>query len=274
MKPTHMAFVVFGITGLLLVFILGYFASSEKLYFTYVHPLIKNLARSESHNTSSNVETDSTKNNKWIILWYNIPFYLKPSATYFGANKCKQVGSSCILSTSNSDLDKSSAVVFTHSTLPRTPPMKNISQIWIFNTLENKAFTHRPTTAWDNKFEWIMSYRRDAEVSRPYGKIKRLDKSIDRNYSDVFQRKTKFGVWMSGHCPVPSRRREFIDQLQKYIEVDTFGSCGKRKCGVRTPVMNECLRNFSRDYKFIFHSKIIFVGIIPQKKCLTCINLI
>ncbi|XP_052705265.1 glycoprotein 3-alpha-L-fucosyltransferase A-like [Crassostrea angulata] len=97
-----------------------------------------------------------------------------------------------------------------------------------------------------------MSYRRDADVSRPYGKIIRLDKSITRNYSEVFRQKTTFGVWMSSHCPVPSRRKEYIEKLQKYIDIDTFGSCGKKKCGVRNPAMNECLKNFSRDYKFYF----------------------
>uniref|UniRef100_A0A8W8IGI4 Fucosyltransferase n=1 Tax=Magallana gigas TaxID=29159 RepID=A0A8W8IGI4_MAGGI len=207
---------------------------------------------SETHTTSSNGETYSMNNKTLVILWYNLPFYLKSSATYFRANQCKNVGSTCILSTVNSDLNKSGGVIFTHSTLPRTPPVKIESQVWIFNTLENKAFTHKPNTAWDYKFEWIMSYRRDADVSRPYGKIIRLDKSIERNYSEVFRQKTKFGVWMSGHCPVPSRRKEYIEKLQKYIDIDTFGSCGKKKCGVRTPAMNECLKNFSRDYKFYF----------------------
>ncbi|XP_052705260.1 glycoprotein 3-alpha-L-fucosyltransferase A-like [Crassostrea angulata] len=249
MKPTNLALLVFGITGMLLVFILGYFSSSEKIYFTDVHPHIKN---SDTQTTSFNGESNSINNKTLVILWYNLPFYLKSSVTYFQANKCSNFRSTCILSTVNSDIIRSSGVIFTHSTLPRTPPMRNTSQVWIFNTLENKAFTHWPNSAWDYKFEWTMSYRRNADVSRPYGKIIRLDKSIHRNYSEVFRQKTKFGVWMSGHCPVPSRRKEYIEKLQKYIDIDTFGSCGKKKCGTRTPAMNDCLKNFSRDYKFYF----------------------
>lgn len=261
MKPTNMAFLVFVITGLLLVFVLGYFSSSEEIYFTDVHPHIKTITISETQTTSSDGETQTTSsddetqtidNKTLVILWYNVPSYLKPSATYFQANKCKNVGSTCILSTLNSDLYKSSAVIFTHSTLPGTPPIKNTSQLWIFNTMENKAFTRSPNSAWDHKFEWAMSYRRNSDVSRPYGKIIRLGKRIDRNYSDVFRQKTKFGAWMSGHCPVPSRRKQYIEKLQKHIEIDTFGPCGKKKCGVRTPAMNECLKNVSRDYKFYF----------------------
>lgn len=60
---------------------------------------------------------------------------------------------------------------------------------------------------------------------------------------------------MSGHYTVPSRRKEYIEKLQKYIDIDTFGSCGMKKCGVRTPAMHDCLKNFSRDYNFYFSFK-------------------
>ncbi|XP_052702693.1 4-galactosyl-N-acetylglucosaminide 3-alpha-L-fucosyltransferase 9-like [Crassostrea angulata] len=250
MKAINMAF--FCIISVVGVFILGYFVSSEETIHLYVHPLIKKITANETQTPASVGEIYSFENKSLIILWYNIPFYLKSSAKHFRSSKCSNLGSICILSTNSSDLGKSSAVVFTHFNLPKTPPMKIASQIWIFNSMENKAFTQRPSSVWDNQFEWTMSYRRDADISRPYGKIKSLERRIVKNYSEVFRQKTKFGVWMSGHCPVPSRRKEYIEKLQKYIDIDTFGPCGKKKCGVRTPAMNECLKNFSRDYKFYF----------------------
>lgn len=193
-------------------------------------------------------------NNTWRILWYDIPFYLKKAVTYFEmrVQKCENVSLQCIISTNNSEIMRSNVVVFSESTLPKCPPMKRTSQTWCFNTMENGDFTTWPTDVWENSFDWIMSYRRDAHVSRPYGKILRLDKSNDRNYSDVFRKKTKFGVWMSSHCPTPSRREEYITQLQKHIQVDTFGKCGRKMCGVQNPNMNDCLKNFARDYKFYF----------------------
>jgi hypothetical protein len=57
---------------------------------------------------------------------------------------------------------------------------------------------------------------------------------------------------MSGHCPVPSRRKAYIEELKKYVHVDMFGTCGTRECKTRSPYISECLRNFSRDYKFYF----------------------
>jgi hypothetical protein len=68
----------------------------------------------------------------------------------------------------------------------------------------------------------------------------------------VLKKKKKFGVWMSGHCPVPSHRKAYIQELKKYIKVDMFGRCGTHVCKTRSPVLGECLRDFSQEYKFFF----------------------
>lgn len=38
-----------------------------------------------------------------------------------------------------------------------------------------------------------MSYRKNADVTRPYGKIIRLDKSLERNYSEIFRQNSVSG---------------------------------------------------------------------------------
>lgn len=249
MEPIKKVFLVLGLSVLLGIFILGCLATLEDRRFVYIAPTIK---RNTAINTQVTLSTVKNGSMDTIILWYNIPSYLRSYVKYSKTKKCENVRSNCVVSMDNSDLHKSSVVIFTHSSLPGFPPTKSKSQIWMFNSLENKAYTQRPSPAWKNKFDWIMSYRRDADVSRPYGKIIRPDKSIERNYSEVFRQKTKFGVWMSGHCPVPSRRKEYIEKLQKYIDIDTFGACGKKKCGTRTVFKNDCLKNLAREYKFYF----------------------
>lgn len=234
------------LAGVLSTLILNYFISFEK--FSFKKPFLV-----PNRKTSENKAFDKN-NNSFVILWYSIPRWLDSFAKDFRLLKCKDVRSTCTLSTDNSDLNKSNVVIFSHFTLPKSPPVKHRSQIWIFDTLENKRFTHWPSSAWKNKFEWMMSYHRDADVSRPYGKIIELDKGtcIDRNYSEVFRQKTNFGVWMAGHCPTPSQREKYIKELQKYVAIDTFGACGKKRCGVYSPRMNECLERFSKEYKFLF----------------------
>lgn len=243
---TYKIFCIAVLAVVLSVLILNQFTSLEKLSFKK-SPLI-----SKREILSENISENKTFNKNFVILWYSIPFWLKSFSKDIRRIKCKDVISNCTLSTDNSDLNKSNVVIFTHFTLPKSPPINHTSQIWIFNTLENKQYTHWPSSAWKNKFEWIMSYHRDSDVSRPYGKIIPLNKSIDRNYSEVFRQKTHFGVWMATHCPTPSHREKYIKELQKYVAIDTYGACGKKKCGVRNPNMNECLNNFSKEYKFLF----------------------
>lgn len=250
MRASYTAFLVCVIVGMSGVI---YFDSSRDVISSYLHSIINKFKKCEIHPPLSD-EKGYLDNNTWRILWYDIPFYLKKAVTSFEmrVQKCENVSLQCIISTNNSEIMRSNVVVFSASTLPKCPPMKRTSQTWCFNTMENGDFTTWPTDVWENSFDWIMSYRRDAHVSRPYGKILRLDKSNDRNYSDVFRKKTKFGVWMSSHCPTLSRREEYITQLQKHIQVDTFGKCGRKMCGVQNPNMNDCLKNFARDYKFYF----------------------
>lgn len=183
------------------------------------------------------------------ILWYNLPFYLKPHVNVFISKPCT---CKCSVSIDVRDLAKSDVVIFTQSYMPHKPPKKENHHIWCFNTMENRAFTGNPGPLWLDKFEWIMSYRRDSDISRPYGMIRKREKPVNRDYSSVFRKKTKQGVWMAGHCPVPSKRKSYIQELKKFMKVDMFGTCGTRPCKTRTPNVGQCIRNFSRDYKFYF----------------------
>ena len=146
----------------------------------------------------------------------------------------------------------SHAVIFNGVQLPGKPPDKPDRQIWVFHSMETVHFIHKPNKLWDDLFDLTMSFRKNSDIVRPYGKILRREKELKRNYSEVFRKKQYGGVWMSGHCPVPSRRKDFAQEIGKYMHVDLFGTCGTRPCGGRTTMLSECLKNVSRDYKFYF----------------------
>jgi hypothetical protein len=118
--------------------------------------------------------------------------------------------------------------------------------------MENLANAGKPGPLWMDQFEWIMSYRRNSDIFRPYGIIKKRENPVNRNYTRIFRQKTGGGVWMSSHCPVPSKRELYVQELKKFMEVDTYGLCGTGVCLARTQLVTECVRNFSRDYKFYF----------------------
>ncbi|XP_048755160.2 alpha-(1,3)-fucosyltransferase fut-5-like [Ostrea edulis] len=225
---------------------------SDRTLTRKVQPSQSNKKLSRNTLSDFDMETNSNTQNRseeLKILWYNIPFYLRPHVNLF---KFKPCTCKCSISVQDSDLAKSDVVIFTQSYMPHDPPPKEKHHVWCFNTMENLAFAIKPGPLWMDKFEWIMSYRRNSDISRPYGIIRKREKPVQRDYSQVFKQKTKLGVWMSGHCPVPSKRKPYIQELKNFMEVDMHGSCGMGTCIKRTPFVTQCVRNFSRDYKFYF----------------------
>ena len=55
-----------------------------------------------------------------------------------------------------------------------------------------------------------------------------------------FTQRPKLIAWMSSHCPTISKREEYVRELQKYVEVDTYGSCGENKCFKKHPYEKSC----------------------------------
>ena len=44
----------------------------------------------------------------------------------------------------------------------------------------------------------------------------------------VNHNKTKMAAWLASKCETAGRREGYIKELQKYIDIDVFGRCGKR----------------------------------------------
>ncbi|XP_061180193.1 alpha-(1,3)-fucosyltransferase C-like [Saccostrea echinata] len=205
----------------------------------------------EEHSISTPQNCPLINKTEWRILWYNIPSYLINALNYTSL-KTHEKHPKWIFTYNIRDLSRSDVVIFTHYTMGEVPPNKTKCQIWVFNTMEAPNFMNKHYQKWNNSLDWLMSYRMDSDIYRPYGILKKRATLLVKNYTEVFQKKKYFGVWMSGHCPVPSRRKDYILNLKNYIQVDMFGSCGNAVCLSPTPGLNECLRNFSRDYKFYF----------------------
>lgn len=141
MNAKTKGFLLLIITVLLGVFILSYVLSSDERLSSYYYSATERKTTNRKQPTSSFSGNLSRNVNNFVILWYNLPSYLKKFVQNFKRQKCQTEGVNCILSTDNSDLNRSSIVIFTHRTLPKTPPLKIASQVWVFNSIENKRFT-------------------------------------------------------------------------------------------------------------------------------------
>lgn len=188
---------------------------------------------------------------KFTILIYTGQSFLKPFIQHFRKKKCPSVPN-CIISENVSDMQKSRAVIFNDINLPRKLPQRAKNQLWIFHGMETVHFIRKPPKHWDDQFNFTMSFRKHSDIVRPYGKIVRREKEFKRNYTEVFRKKKHGGVWMSGHCPVPSKRKALAQEIGKHMHVDLFGRCGTRPCGAASTMLSDCLNTVSRDYKFYF----------------------
>jgi len=59
-------------------------------------------------------------------------------------------------------------------------------------------------------------------------------------------------AWVVSNCNARSRRGAYVEELQKYIDVDIFGKCGNIKCdveGTRAGSGN-CATTVEKEYKF------------------------
>ncbi|XP_069105940.1 alpha-(1,3)-fucosyltransferase C-like isoform X4 [Argopecten irradians] len=141
-------------------------------------------------------------------------------------------------------------VIFDGSnTLPRHPPHKPTGQTWIYHGME-PPFLQPRLQNWRRKFNWTISYRRDAEFTHTYGTMLFNEvKGTERiKLKSKWEEKTQGTAWFVSHLNVPSRRDQYAKKLQNYVNVDIYSRRGSRKCP--TDKIKDCEKLLSDRYKF------------------------
>ena len=192
-----------------------------------------------------------------VILWYN--HYYTPAVISIDNWNNRFEGCSytnCVFTTDKAMLRKSSAIIFevTARDMGKTPPLtekeRPKDQVWIFSGWES-PWGHQwnpdfMSPAWRGVLNWSMYYRLDSDILLPYGFLRTRQFVPARNYSEIFNRKTKFGVWIASHCGATSKRDAFVSILQSYgLPIDIYGKCGTALDQDPSQMINET-------YKFYF----------------------
>ena len=60
--------------------------------------------------------------------------------------------------------------------------------------------------------------------------------------------KTKLAAWFVSNCHAQNGRGNYVKELQKYIDVDIYGTCGTLKCSRSSS--QTCYDKLNNDYKF------------------------
>ncbi|XP_062570004.1 alpha-(1,3)-fucosyltransferase C-like [Saccostrea cucullata] len=237
------------ITIISFVIILSLISTTQRPLLTYFSTLD---TFDSSLNNTNTCMTNKVFNNSlpriYRTHWFHAEEYFVQQLRYYDSTQCSIP--CCVLET---NVSKADIVVFSHRRIPKKVITKIKGQIWVFNTAESPYHTWRPNKEWIKHFDLSMSYMEESDIYVPfYGKLQKIQEPVIKNYTRILSKKTKDAIWVSSHCPTPSRREKLVEELSKYLKVDKFGRCGSKKCGKQYDNLNGCQSMFERDYKFFF----------------------
>ena len=187
---------------------------------------------------------NSSKTKK-ILIWSGVGNWggIKPKngKEVFEREECPV--SNCVLTSDKNDLAADLVIFKDGNGLPRF--QKPHGQLWMIYLLESPL--HVASSL--NRFDWTATYRRDSTIVAPYFKWRYFDSAVISapqmtNYAD---KKTKQVAWFVSNCNAKNKRLEYAEELQKYIGVDIYGTCGDKKCPRHS---SDCKSMLSSDYKF------------------------
>ncbi|CAG7827742.1 unnamed protein product [Allacma fusca] len=241
------------------------------------HPLAQENTPHKARSTDG-----QGKKLKKILVWND---YWKSKALWHKIfyeiiyDKCPH--SSCILTTEKSQLQSSDAVLYhildLHKEKYRVPEYRNPNQIWIAMSFEPPyilTYAGVDFPRLNGVFNRTMSYRQDSDIVVRHGRFTRIEERTKlptflgnwvgshddiehRNYANG---KRRLVAWFASSrgCKSQSNRETYVQQLQQYIPVDIYGSCGPFKCGIQKTIRNpykvehdDCYLLVSLAYKFI-----------------------
>ncbi|KAK3103803.1 hypothetical protein FSP39_022022 [Pinctada imbricata] len=128
-------------------------------------------------------------------------------------------------------------------------------QVWILVSHET-PFTLTPILGnkkWRGAFNWIFSYQKNSDIFFPWGRVIKKNQIQKKNYSAIFDSKNGTAVWFSSNCQTQSKREEYVNIMQRVIEIDIYGKCGNLSCKNIINLVDpkdECRTEKSMQYKF------------------------
>ncbi|XP_071148230.1 4-galactosyl-N-acetylglucosaminide 3-alpha-L-fucosyltransferase 9-like [Mytilus edulis] len=202
---------------------------------------------------STGISDQNIYTKVYSITWIKRPNDTPKNLLTFKFRNCEFRNCKIGIASDETSLGKSDAVLFYHTSLDSKVPNKSSNQKWVFISIESETYTNKNflKKEWVNQFDWVFSYRPDADISYPYGELARTKIQTEKNYTRIFLQKSKNVAWVVSHCTALSKRNEYIQEMKKNIEFDVFGKCGK-KCGSQPFNWNDdsCLKDLSEVYKF------------------------
>ncbi|XP_046582787.1 alpha-(1,3)-fucosyltransferase C-like isoform X2 [Haliotis rubra] len=165
-----------------------------------------------------------------ILLW--TPLFGDPSWAFDlkkGMASCPV--SDCVLTSDKSTIAHSHAVVFHAMDLLNyfigypMPEYRRTDQVWVLYNIEPPPNIAKDFRSYGGVFNWTLMYRADSDIQLPYFQIEKLPQKLTQ-VKDIAATKTAGVYWVASNCGDQARRQMVVRELQKHIQVDTYGKCG------------------------------------------------
>lgn len=121
-------------------------------------------------------------------------------------------------------------------------------QKYIFYSMESPFNVKIDRATKEYFYNWTMTYRTDSDIHRPYSIVVKSDENYTIPTVEEIKKKSKKIAWFVSNCQTAGshRRMNYAQELNKYIPVDIYGTCGTLTCENRTA----CYKMLETDYKF------------------------
>ncbi|KAJ8046577.1 Alpha-(1,3)-fucosyltransferase 4 [Holothuria leucospilota] len=132
-------------------------------------------------------------------------------------------------------------------------------QMWVFQSEESPVYARGYTMPWffrHDTYNISNTYHTSADIPSPYGYYEPFRNENSNpvvNFTKLLKDKTNLIIWICSHCETLQwDRTKFVLDLQRVINVDTYGKCGKLSvCGERwTTTCNNEIDKRVCTYKF------------------------
>ncbi|XP_046669601.1 glycoprotein 3-alpha-L-fucosyltransferase A isoform X1 [Homalodisca vitripennis] len=154
----------------------------------------------------------------------------------------------CSLSANRVDAEDADAILFKDH-LVHPGIQRPAKQVWILYLLECPY--HTAHVKYNDLVNWTATYRSDSDIVAPYEKWVYHDAAVTEFQGplrDFAANKTDKVAWFVSNCGARNGRLQYAQELQKHIQVDIYGACGKHKCP--RSLAEKCFELLDKKYKF------------------------
>ncbi|XP_019957928.2 alpha-(1,3)-fucosyltransferase 7 [Paralichthys olivaceus] len=183
----------------------------------FFYSLLENRLHQQKHHP------DVSQGNVNILLW-QWPFGRSYS---LAGDKCLEMYniSHCFLTDNPAAFDTADVVVFHHQEISRgmsSLPLhlhRPASQHWVWMSMEPPV-NNVKLKQFNGIFNWTMSYRRDADISIPYGQTILQG---DEQHFQAAPNRSCLVSWVVSRYQPHQARSEVYQSLKKYIPIEVYG---------------------------------------------------